>query len=243
MNAEASDSPVVADFARGILRITLSRPETGNLLDDAMLQSILAAMNQWPDASVLLLSAEGPDFSIGRPKPGATKGLSREVGAKVQAALETVHAINMRLRDWPGATVAMLRGQANGAAAGFLINSDVVVAETGSHLGFAEMTYDLPPALVASYLPNRLAPRVAQYMLLSGASVDVERALAWGLVHEVHAPDALGARVDELVEFFAARAPRAIDHCKRSLYEFQNTRHADAGPLGVHRVIDWLTRQ
>jgi enoyl-CoA hydratase/carnithine racemase len=153
-----------------------------------------------------------------------------------------VHALNMRLRDWPGASMAVFRGQANGAAAGFLANCDVVIGETGSRLGFAEMTYDLPPALVASYLSNKTIPRVAQYMLLTGAQIDIDRALTWGLVHEVHSPEKIIDRAEELIEFLASRAPGAISHCKAALYAFWNQEHEAAGPEGIDMVLEWLCR-
>ncbi|MGH7682014.1 MAG: enoyl-CoA hydratase/isomerase family protein, partial [Candidatus Eiseniibacteriota bacterium] len=60
--------------------------------------------------------------------------------------------------------MASLRGAAKGAAGGLVINCDVVVAESGARLGFPEMTYDLPPANVASYLPNRIVPKAALSM-------------------------------------------------------------------------------
>lgn len=236
-------SSVKSSYENNVLRITLADPASGNLLNDDMLNGILAAMDKWSRAGVLVLAGEGPDFSIGRPKPKVSKGLAQADAARVRAALELVNTVNLRLRGWPGATVAVLRGQAKGAAAGFVSNSDVVIAETGSTLGFPEMTYDLAPALVASYLPNRTIPRVAQYLLLTGEQIDVERALMWGLVHEIHTPEKVGPRAEELIAFLAARAEGAIDHCKQSLYAFQHKEHAVNGPVGVDRVIEWLSRK
>jgi enoyl-CoA hydratase/carnithine racemase len=235
-------SPINASCDNDILRLTLANPAAGNLLDDAMLAAILQALQKWKQARVVVISAQGKDFSIGRPKPRASSGLDEATGKKVRAALEMVHAVNMKLRDWPGVTLAVLRGQANGAAAGLVINCDVVVAEPDAAIGYAEINYDLPPAIVASYLPNRIAPRVAQYMLLTGSHIDMNRALSWGLVHELHTADKLEGRVEELVSFLVARAPGAIDHCKQSLYAFVNQEHAIAGPRGIDRVVEWLCR-
>lgn len=227
---------------KNVLRLTLNDPASGNLLSDAMLSAILTALDEGKKASVVVLSSLATDFSIGRPKPPKTSGLAPDNAAKVRGALDMVHAVNMRLRDWPGVTVGVLRGQANGAAAGFMINCDVVIAEPDAKLGFAEMTYDLPPGLVASYLPNRIAARIAQYMLLTGEAVDMQRALAWGLVHEVHPAAELGQRADALVKFMASRAPGALNHCKRSLHAFAGEKHAVAGPKGVDHVLEWLSR-
>lgn len=235
-------NPIEVSYDNNILRLTLAQPSAGNLLDDAMLDAILQALQKWKQARVVVLSAQGKDFSIGRPKPRASSGLDETTGKKVRAALEKVHAINMTLRDWPGATLAVLRGQANGAAAGFVANCDVVVAESNATIGYAEITYDLPPAVVASYLPNRITARVAQYMLLTGSQIDMNRALSWGLVHELHVADKLEERAEDLAAFLAARAPGAIHHCKQSLYAFANQTHAVAGPRGIDRVLEWLRR-
>lgn len=235
-------SPINASFDNGILRITLADPSSGNLLSNDMLGSILTAMEQWNRAGVLVLASEGPNFSVGRPRPRTSSGLDGADANRVRHALEMVHALNMKLRNWPGASMAVLRGQARGAAAGFIANCDVVVAETGASLAFPEITYDLPPALVASYLPNRISPRIAQYLLLSGAEIDVNRALAWGIVHEVHSPDNIVNKANALIEFLASRAPGAIDHCKRALQAFQNQAHEAAGPVAIDLVLEWLCR-
>ena len=240
--SDAKASPVSATCAGPVLRITLSDPASGNLLNDDALGAILSAMDRWSTAPVLVLSAQGENFSVGRPKPRASAGLSEIDAQRVRAALKMVHDVNVKLRQWPGASVAILQGAARGAAAGFLLNCDVVLAQSGSTLGFPEITYDLPPAIVASYLPNRVAPRVAQYLLLTGSGVDVERALAWGLVHEVHGPETISDRADELICFFSSRAPGAIDRCKIALAEFTNEPHVVAGPKGIDSVIDWLRR-
>ena len=234
---------VKTSLNENVLRITLTSPESGNLLDDETLGSILEAMEKGSNASVLVLGAQGPDFSVGRPKPRASIGLNKAASSNVQNALEMVHAINMKLRNWKGVSIAVFRGKANGAAAGFILNSDIAIGELGSHLGFAEMTYNLPPALVATYLPNRIMPRIAQYLLLTGAQIEIDRALSWGLVHEAHPKEQMNKRVEKLIEFLGSRAPGAIYHCKTALYTFWNQEHEAAGPEGIDMVLSWLRRE
>lgn len=235
-------SPIKTSVDGNVLRITLSDPASGNLFSDAMLTSILEALEHGSDAQVVVFKSDSENFSVGRPRPRVASGLKGPDASRVRKALEMVHAVNMKLRNWHGASVASLRGQAKGAAAGLVINCDVVVAESGARLGFPEITYDLPPAIVASYLPNRIIAKAAQYMLLTGEQIDMNRALAWGAVHEVCAPELLDQRTEELVSFLSSRAPGALADCKKALHAFTFKNHADVGPLGIAQVVDWLCR-
>jgi enoyl-CoA hydratase/carnithine racemase len=235
-------SPIKTSIQGNVLRITLADPTSGNLLSDSMLGAIIGALDEGRDAQVVVINSDLADFSVGRPRPRVMSGLSESDATKVRKALDMVHSVNMTLRNWHGVSVAALRGQAKGAASGFLVNCDVVVAEPGATLGFPEITYDLPPAVVASYLPNRIPAKAAQYMLLTGQQIDMARALSWGIVHEVCVPEALNQRTEELVAFLSARAPGSLADCKAALSSFAFKNHAEAGPLGISQVIEWLSR-
>lgn len=239
---EVDVSPIKTSVQGNVLRIVLSDAASGNLFSDGMLAAIHGTLDSNPKAEVVVFTSDSAGFSVGRPRPRVSSGLAEPDASRVRTALEMVHGLNMKLRNWPGAVVGSLRGEAKGAAGGLIINCDVVIAETGARLGFPEMTYDLPPAIVATYLPNRIVAKAAQYMLLTGEQIDMTRALSWGIVHEVCAPDALDRRTEELVSFLSSRAPGALALCKKALHGFAFKNHAEVGPVGVDQVVEWLCR-
>ena len=50
----------------------------------------------------------------------------------------------------------------------------------------------------------------AAFMLLTGEPIDGATALSWGLVHELHAKDALDARIDALARKLASYGPAVL---------------------------------
>jgi len=228
-----------------VLRLTLADPDSGNLLTDDVLTDMLDAMCvARGKAEILVLTAEGPVFSVGRPKtrPPATESDHGAVAVPlhVQKALGMVLQINTELRQWPGISIAAVRGEAHGAAAGFAVHADVVLAAAGTRFSFPEINYDLPPALVNSYLTKWLPPKAAHYMVSTGQPISVETAHAWGLVSEVLPAERLEQRLDELVTHLAQRRPGALRYNKEALLEFKGMPDDEAGRRGLARVIRWL---
>ena len=69
-----------------------------------------------------------------------------------------------------------------------------------------------------------LGPVRARYLLLTGQAINAEKALEWGVVNEVLAPDQLVERAYELARHIALRSPMA-NHYSRRLFT-QNLKRA-----------------
>jgi enoyl-CoA hydratase len=70
---------------------------------------------------------------------------------------------------------------------------------------------------MAAGLTYSMGASNAALMLLTGDMIDADKALAWGLVSEVVAPDALLARAQEIAATIASRAPIAAETAKLNL--------------------------
>jgi enoyl-CoA hydratase len=70
---------------------------------------------------------------------------------------------------------------------------------------------------MAAGLTYSMGASNAALMLFTGDMIDAEKALAWGLVSEVVAPDALLARAQEIARTIASRAPIAAETAKLNL--------------------------
>ena len=78
-----------------------------------------------------------------------------------------------------------MHGFANGAALGLLQHMDIVIAATGTTFSFPEITYNLPPSLVASYLGQKVHEKATRYLVMTGNEIDAARALEMGLISTV----------------------------------------------------------
>jgi enoyl-CoA hydratase/carnithine racemase len=220
--------------------VRFNDPANRNRLDDAMVDELHAALDGADPNAILAFRGNGDGFSAGRPhSPG---GHPDGPAAAAHALAELVR-LNLRIAQWPGPTLGFIHGYANGAALGLLQHMDVVVAARGTRCSFPEITYNLPPSLVASYLGQKVGEKATRYLVMTGEEVDADRALAMGLVSSVVEPAALDAEATRLLNHLGERLEAEIA-MKVTLAEF-SPHAANLGSdmeRGVGAVMRWARR-
>lgn len=186
----------------GTLSAVLDRGD-GNLLTTAMCRALTDALLDPPEgAHVLRLSARGAAFCLGRERAGETP-------EQLRAEVRTLIALNRALGASPLVSVAAVSGDAAGFGVGLAALCDVAVAAPETRLSFPEVTIDLAPAVVLSWLPRIVGRRQAFLLTATGEPIGAERAVELGLLTAV-APSAtaLPAVVDDHVAALTARSSR-----------------------------------
>jgi enoyl-CoA hydratase/carnithine racemase len=184
--------------------LTLDRPDKANALTSEMLTRLAeeAEAAAAEGDRVLVLTGAGRVFSAGADLEAARAGLATD---PVWERLSSATAA------FPGLSIAALNGTLAGGACGMAFACDLRVAVEGANLFY--------PVMKLGYLPQpsdpaRLAALVglarAKMMLMAGARVSAEEALAWGLVDRVVAAEALMEAVDELSADALAGAPEHV---------------------------------
>jgi enoyl-CoA hydratase/carnithine racemase len=220
--------------------IRFNDPANRNRLDDGMVDELHTALDGADPNAILAFRGNGDGFSAGRPhSPG---GHPDGPAAAAHALAELVR-LNLRIAQWAGPTLGFIHGYANGAALGLVQHMDVVVAARGTRCSFPEITYNLPPSLVASYLGRKVGEKATRYLVMTGEEVDADRALAMGLVSSVVEPDAIDAEATRLLNHLGERLEAEIA-MKVTLAEF-SPHAANLGPdmeRGVGAVMRWAKR-
>ncbi|MEV8467227.1 enoyl-CoA hydratase/isomerase family protein [Fluviibacterium sp. DFM31] len=183
--------------------VTLNRPDKANSVTPEMLARIAEIAEEARGrAKVFVLTGAGKVFSAGADLEAAKAGLAVDpVWERLSGAIA----------DLPCLTIAALNGTLAGGSFGMALACDLRIAVPEARffypvarLGFLPQPSD-PPRLVALVGPAR-----AKMILLAGAKIEVEEALAWGLVDRIVPRAALGATVAELSEAALAAAPDHI---------------------------------
>lgn len=196
---------------RGVVTLTLNRPEVRNAFDAQLMRSLTEAVRELgedPAFRVLVLTGAGRVFSAGADLTwmGAMAGYSFDENVAdsrgFEAMLRTVH-------DAPFPVVARVNGHALGGAAGLLGCVDVAVAVRSARIGFTEARLGLAPAMISAYVQPRIGVAAARRYFLTGERFDAERAHQLGLIHEVCDDEALDATVARLVDDLLAAGPAA----------------------------------
>jgi enoyl-CoA hydratase/carnithine racemase len=184
--------PVLVEHDEGVGIVSLNRPERHNAIDDETgdaLEAALAEVMADDGVRVVLLRGEGPSFCSGRD----TTQLGRRTEGDNDFAFLRRHSQRREAQlGQPKPIVAALKGYALGGGLEMALACDMRVAADDIRLAFPEVRYGLVTDTGGSPLTTVLAgPSRAKWMLMTGEYVEAERALAWGLVDQVVAPEAL----------------------------------------------------
>ncbi len=91
--------------------------------------------------------------------------------------------------DLPVTTIALVRGPALGGGFEAALSANVIVAERGVQMGFPEVLFNLFPGMGAySFLSRRVAPGIAERLILSGQTYGAEELYEMGIVNVLAAP-------------------------------------------------------
>ncbi len=185
---DAPDASVLlyAKPAPGVATLTLNRPAALNAINLAMrdeLWGYLDAVAVDPDVRVLLFRGAGPRaFSAGADitEFGTAPSLLAARAARHQRDVWD------RLERLPVLSIAALHGFCFGAGIELPLYCDLRIAAGDTRIALPEVTLGyIPSAGGTQMLPRLMPPGVARGLVLSGDAIDADRALAWGLVHDV----------------------------------------------------------
>jgi enoyl-CoA hydratase/carnithine racemase len=202
----------------GVATITLNRPERHNALDDdtsALLHEVFASSVADTRSRVIVLRAEGPSFCSGR---DTSQLGARAAGESDLAFMRRHQATRIAQLDCPKPIIAALKGYCLGGGLELALACDIRIAASDVRMAFPEIRYGLMTDTGGSALATLLAgPSRAKWMLMTGTPIEATRALAWGLVDEVVAPEDLDDAASRLAAELADKGPEALAMIKSTV--------------------------
>lgn len=201
-----------------IATITLSRPGARNGYTMVMADEIAAALgvaNLDPDVRVVVLTGAGTDFCVGADLSGGGFA-SPDAEGWVEPATRVCRP--MFGLDKP--VIAAVRGAAVGVGSTMLLPADFRLAGTDTRFGFVFSRRGIYPEGGSTwFLPRLVGLGTALDWMISGRLVPADEALAAGLVHSLHEPDAVLDKAYELArELIAVAAPVSTAVIRQALY-------------------------
>jgi cyclohexa-1,5-dienecarbonyl-CoA hydratase len=163
-----------------LLRLRLARPKA-NILDAAMIAALERAFAQQAGSSALrgvLIDHEGPHFSFGA-------SVEEHMPEQCAAMLKSLHALVLRMLEWPAPILVAVRGQCLGGGLELACAGNFLFAAPDAQFGQPEMKLAVFAPAASCLLPPRIGQTRAEDLLLSGRSIDAPTAQAWGLVNQL----------------------------------------------------------
>ena len=212
-----------------VLRITLSRPETRNAFDAALVSELADAFVDVGKARAVVLGGDGPSFCAGADIGWmrASVDLSQDENvADANALRRMLEAIEA----CPAPVVALVQGHALGGGVGLVAAADIAVAHERAVFAFSEVKLGIIPAVISPFALRKIGASAARRYFLTGERFDAATALRIGLVHEVTSD--LDGSLALIVAELRTAGPRAARAAKRLVLD------APDGPETARRIAE-----
>jgi enoyl-CoA hydratase len=204
---------VSTDFAQGVLRVTLQRPQSRNALSLALIAEIGATFAAWRDREDVVLAvltgAGDKAFCAG----GDLKELMgiRDEPAAAAFANSTRAALD-QIRRFPVPVVAVVNGDALGGGAELSLACDIRVATANARIGFLQSSLGITTSWGGGSDLFRLLPSSrAIHLLATAEMLNAEQAHQFGLVDAVAPAGEAGAEfVNTYIARLAQRKPQVM---------------------------------
>ena len=202
--------------ARGVVTVTLRRPDVHNALSARMMDELteVAGTLGTDDSRVVVLTGEGKSFCAG----GDLRWMQAQFAADAEGrATEGRRLAGMlqALNTMPKPLVARVQGNAFGGGVGLCCVADVAVGVDGALFGLTETRLGLIPATIGPYVIARLGEGPARRVFMSSRRFDAAEAKDLGVLSRVVAPADLDAAVEAEVAPYLVCAPGAVADAKR----------------------------
>ncbi|MEQ9330412.1 enoyl-CoA hydratase/isomerase family protein [Thalassobaculum sp.] len=201
---------------RGVVRLTLNRPEIRNAFDGTLINDLTATLDQLAadrETRVLVLTGAGEAFSAGAELGWMRSAAEQGDRENFQDALRLAELMR-RLDDMPMPTIARVNGAAMGGGVGLTACCDMAVAVEGAVFALSEVRLGIIPGAISPYVLRAIGPHEARRYFLTGERFDAATARRIGLVNEVVSDEGLDAAVEDLVGKLLASGPKAVRAAK-----------------------------
>jgi enoyl-CoA hydratase/carnithine racemase len=215
----AMNTPVLLEESdRGVLRLTLNRPDARNALSVALMSALLEALARAatdPQARVIVIAGSGPAFCAGHDLRELRADQKRETYERVFAQCSELMLAIVRL---PKPVIAEVHGVATAAGCQLVATCDLAVAARDARFATPGVNIGLFCSTPMVALTRAVGRKAAMEMLLTGKLIDAETAQAIGLINRVVPGEGLRDAVDGLAREIASKSALTVKIGKEAFY-------------------------
>ena len=222
--------------ARGVVTLTLDRPDAFNALSTGMLDALQGELDGCgadETMRVVVIAGAGKAFSAGH-------DLKQMRAEPSQAYYEALFAqcarVMLTIQRLPVPVIARVHGIATAAGCQLVAACDLAVAADSARFAVSGVNLGLFCSSPSVALSRNVGRKAAFEMLVTGAFISAEEARQKGLVNRVVGIDALDAEVEALVGTIVAK-PRVAIALGKGLFYRQLERGIEAAYEDAGRTM------
>lgn len=177
----------------GILHVKLNRPEKRNAVNQQVvsdIQQFFLEVATRPSVQVVLISGEGKGFSAGTDLKSFETG--SEVTTDIRRFVRRYQNAFTQIELLEKAVIALVHGFCYGAALEIILACDMRICTPDTTFSIPEVSIGMVPDGGGSQrLPRVVGLGRAKELILTGKTIDAQKAEKWGLVNEIVNPEDL----------------------------------------------------
>jgi enoyl-CoA hydratase len=225
-----------------VARITMSRPERANALNDAMLDEIVQAVSTAEadgDIRAVVLTGDGKAFSSGFDLKDQMERRPTGISDWRPILQKDFDAV---VRFWlcPKPTIASVRGACLAGAFEMSLACDMTIASDTAFFGEPELKFGA--GIVVMLLPWLVGPKIAKEIIFTGEDrIPAQRAYELGVVNKIVAEDKLDDAALKLALYLSKIDPMLMRETKRAInksFEMRGMLEALQAALDVDLQIE-----
>ena len=215
-----AEEPVVlrSQDARGVVTLTLNRPQAFNALSEGMLAALqrdLDAIAKDESVRVVVLAAEGKAFCAGHDLKEMRAKPSREY---YQRLFTRCSEMMLSVQRLPVPVIARVQGIATAAGCQLVAMCDLAVASRTTKFAVSGVNLGLFCSAPGVALSRNVLRKAAFEMLVTGEFISAEDARMRGLINRVAEPEQLDAEIEKLVASIISKPRVAVAMGKELFY-------------------------
>ena len=225
----AADAAVLLrDDRDGVAVLTLNRPQQFNSLNEALLASLQAQLDQIAHDSsirVVVIAANGRAFCAGhdlkemRTQP--EQAYYDELFQRCSRFMQTITSI-------PQPVIARVEGMATAAGCQLVATCDLAVASDDSQFAVSGINLGLFCSTPSVALSRNIPRKRSFEMLFTGDFIGAEQAQEWGLINYSVATGQVDETIDKLCRSICAKPASTVSTGKKMFYRQIEKNIADA---------------
>lgn len=220
--------------------VTIDRPEKLNALTTETFADLEVAFRAFADGeppSVVVVRGASGNFSAGVDVAGVPEWAD-EGPLAVRDALAGVHDALRAIEALDVPVVAAIEGYCLGGGLELAIACDLRVARADATFGLPEVDLGLAMDLGgAQKLPGLIGEGATKELIMTGESIDGERAHEIGLVERVAPPERFDGAVSDLVERLATKPTYVLGLAKRQIHAARPLNLDEAMDQAIHHAV------
>ncbi len=207
---------------RGILTVTLDRPEKLNALAGQMRRGVAEALEASAaneSVRVVVIKGAGRAFCAGGDIERMAELMKDEQTDEFARLLGAGRRVVSLIRELSKPVIASIGGVASGAGFNLALACDIRIAARSARFSQSFVRVGLHPDWGGTYfLPHIVPSNIACEMFFLGDAIDAERAYSLGLVNRVVADEELEDETQKLAERLRDAPAASIAAAKHAVY-------------------------